>query len=84
MTTRQKLNRELRKDSIIEWLNHAVRPYTIADIARGQGLVVTPYLRGLMNELESEGRVVTELLILWNGVEGKGYRIRNPHNPPTA
>jgi len=84
MGTRQYLDRELRKDTIVDWLEGAVTPYTIAAVARGLKLSKSPWLRELLDELVQEGRIVTEPVILRNGVTGNGYRIRRPHHTQTT
>ena len=70
---RFRMNRELRKRSLLQIVEAAGRAITVSEIAEYAGLKRTPYLVELLDELETEGSLDWSLAVLPGGWVGRIY-----------
>jgi len=62
MPTRKKLSRDMRKNLVEGLVYRSAEPMRVLDIARAMGMVRSPYLCDLINELVEDNRLeVTEV-----------------------
>ncbi|HEY9758874.1 MAG TPA: hypothetical protein V6C97_27140 [Oculatellaceae cyanobacterium] len=59
MPTRKKMSRDMRKNLIEGLVYRSPEPMRVLDIARAMGMVRSPYLTGLIDELVNERRLAT-------------------------
>jgi len=62
MPTRKKMSRDMRKNLVEGLVYRSAEPMRVLDIARAMGMVRSPYLCDLINELVADNRLeVTEV-----------------------